>query len=153
MCNTPPIVPCPVRTDEGVQRLMLPDTLDDSVSSRLIVTALDVEVTQQGLEDQGGQQGNPRLQQVDERSVGAELLEDLFGEASLKEPCSIGFPRGEDDCSKAVVHGGIVLRLPSIGDGIVWSEALLIGSVICIGVDDRKMSGTRLSGYSHRPTM
>ena len=74
---------------------MFPDALDDGVPGRLIVTALDVEVAQQGLEDQGGQQGHPRLQQVDECGVGAELKEDLFGEASLEEPCSIDLSWGK----------------------------------------------------------
>ena len=95
MCDTLPIVPCPMSTDEGDQRLMLADALDDGMPGCLIVATLDVEVAQQGLEDQGGQQGNPRLQQVDERGVGAKLLEDLFREASLKEPCSIGLSEGK----------------------------------------------------------
>ena len=153
MCDALPIVPCPMCTDEGVQRLMLSDALDDGIPGCLIVATLDVEVAQQGLEDQGGQQGNPRLQQVDERGVGAKLLEDLFGEASLKEPCSIGLSRGEDDCSEAVVHGGIILRVPSLGDGVAWSEALLIGGVVGIRVDDREVSDLGFSGYPHGPAM
>ena len=62
VCDALPIVPCPMCTDEGVQRLMLSDALDDGMPGCLIVATLDVEVAQQGLEDQGGQQGNPRLQ-------------------------------------------------------------------------------------------
>ena len=54
MCNAPPIVPGPMRTDEGVERLMFPDALDDGVPGCLIIAALDVEVAQQGFEDQGG---------------------------------------------------------------------------------------------------
>ena len=64
---------------------MLPDPFDDGVSSGLIVAALDVEVVEQRFEDQWCQEGHPCFQQVDEGRVGAELFEDLFGEASLKE--------------------------------------------------------------------
>ena len=46
-------------TNQGVERLVLSDALDDGVSGCLVVAALDVEVAQEGLEDQGGQQGNP----------------------------------------------------------------------------------------------
>ena len=66
-------------TDEGVQRLMLSDALDDGMPGCLIVATLDVEVAQQGLEDQGGQQGNPRLQQVDERVLELNCLRISLG--------------------------------------------------------------------------
>ena len=93
-----PIVPGPMGTNQGVERLMFPDALDDGVSGRLVVAALDVEVAQEGLEDQGGQEGNPSFQQVDESGVGAKLLEQRCGEASLKEPCTVsrlsGNPHG-----------------------------------------------------------
>ena len=153
MRNAPPIVPCPMCADEGVERLVFPDTLDDGMPGCLIVAALDVEVAQQGLEDQGGQQCNPSLQQVDESGVGAELLEELCGEASLKEPCSMSLPQNKDDCAEAVVHAGIVLRLPSLGDGVARSEALPIDGVVGIGVDYREMSDSGFSGYLHGPTM
>ena len=81
------------------------------------------------------------------------MLEDLFREASLKEPCSIGLSRGEDDRSEAVVHGGIVLRLPPLGDWVAWPEALPIGGVVGIGVDDREVSDLGFSGYPHGPAV
>ena len=142
-----------MRADEGVERLMFPDALDDGVPGCLIVAAMDVEVAQQGLEDQGGQQCNPSLQQVDESGVGAELLEEFCGEASLKEPCSMILPRCKDDRAEAVVHAAIVLRLPSLGDGVARSEALPIDGVVGIGVYDREMSDSGFSGNPHGPTM
>ena len=60
---------------------MFPDPFDDGMSGGLIVAALYVEVVEQGLEDQRCQEGHPSFQQVDERRVGAELLEDLLGKA------------------------------------------------------------------------
>ena len=146
-------MPRPMRADEGVERLMFPDALDDGVPGCLIVAALDVEVAQQGLEDQGGQQGNPSLQQVDESGVGAKLLEECCGEAPLKEPCTMILPRCKDDRAEAVVHAGIVLRLPSLGDGVARSEALPIGGVVGIGVYDWETSDLGFSRNPHGPTV
>ena len=52
-----------------------------------------------------------------------------------------------------VVHGGKVPRLPSLGDGVARSEALPIGGVVSMGVDDREVSDLWFSGYPHGPTM
>ena len=65
---------------------MFTDPFDDGVSGGLIVAALDVEVIEQGLEDQWCYEGHPSFQQVDKGCVGAELFEDHFGEASQEEP-------------------------------------------------------------------
>ena len=52
MSNAPPIVPRPVCADEGVEGLMLSDSLDDCMSSCLVVAALNVELAEEGFEDQ-----------------------------------------------------------------------------------------------------
>ena len=101
--------------DEGVQWLMLSHSLDDGMSSCLVVATLDVELAKEGLEDQRGQQGHPCFQQVDVGGVGAELSEDLAGEPFLEVPCPTISARWQEDLSPSVVHLGEVLRMP-----IVW---------------------------------
>ena len=100
---------------------MFPHALNDGMPGSLIVAALDVEVAKQRLEDQGGQECNPGLQQVDECSVGAELFEYFFWESALEESDSVRFSRREDDCSKAVVNGAIILWTPTLRDWVAWS--------------------------------
>ena len=79
---------------------MFPCPFDDGVSGCLIVASLDVELMEEGLEDQRGQKCHPCLQQVDERRVGTELFEDLLGEASLKEPYAVLFFGGHKTAPK-----------------------------------------------------
>ena len=121
MCNAPSVVPSPVCTDECIQGLMFPHALNDGVPGSLIVATLDVEVAQQRLEDQGGQERNPCLQQIDECGVGAELFEDFLGESTLEEPYTLGFSRREDDGSKSVVNGAVILWMPTLRDWVAWS--------------------------------
>ena len=74
-------MPRPACANEGVEGLVFPDPFDDGMSGGLIVAALYVEVVEQGLEGQRCQEGHPSFQQVDERRVEAELLEDLLRKA------------------------------------------------------------------------
>ena len=64
-------------------------------------------------------------------------------------------PRRKDDRDEAVVHDGIVLRLPSLGDGVARSEALPIGGVVGIGVYDWETPSPDLGfpGEPHGPTV
>ena len=149
MCYASPVAPGPMGTNQGVERLVLAHALDDGVSGCLVVTALDVEVAQERLKDQGGQEGNPSLQQIDERGVGAELFEYRRGEASLKEPCMVILPWCEDHCAKAIVYTGVVTGLPSLGDGVRRPEALYVCCVVGIGVYDGEAPYLRFSENPH----
>ena len=71
MCYTSSVVPCPVSTDEAIERLMLANAFDQGVTCGLVVATLDVEVTEERLEDEWGDDGDPCLEKVDECGVGA----------------------------------------------------------------------------------
>ena len=74
---------------------MFPHALNDGVPGSLIVATLDVEVAQQRLEDQAGQERNPCLQQIDECGVGAELFEDFLGSRPWKNHTRWDSPSGK----------------------------------------------------------
>ena len=128
---------------------MFPDPFDDGMSGRLSVAALDVELIEQGLEDQRCQECHPCLQQVDESRVGAELFEDLFGKTSLKEPCTVLFSWREEDSPKAVVYCAEVGWAPVCWDRVRWPKESTLGCVVCIGVDDGELSYLEFAWYPH----
>ena len=62
-----------------------------------VVTALDVEVTEERFEEEGCDDGNPGLEKIDEGSVGAELLQDVDWKLALKVPSHSRVAVGKDD--------------------------------------------------------
>ena len=77
MCYTSSLVPGPVGADATIERLMLANALDQGVSCGFVVTALDVEVTEERLKDERCDDGNPCLQKVEACGVEAELFQDV----------------------------------------------------------------------------
>ena len=90
MCNAATVLPGPVGTSEAVWWLMLTNTLDQGVACGFVVTALDVKVTEERLEDEGYDDCNPGFEKIDESSVGAELLQDVDWKLALKVPSHSG---------------------------------------------------------------
>ena len=69
MCKASAFVPCPMCRDEAIQRLVLASSFQQSVSRSLVVTTLDVERVEPGLEDQRCENRHPGLEEVDEGLV------------------------------------------------------------------------------------
>ena len=142
-------MPRPVCADEGVDGLMFSDSLEEGMSSCLILAALNVELAEEGFEDQWCQQCHPCFQQINEGCVGAEQFEDFFGESVLEKPCSMLFSRGKDDCPETIVDCGEVGWIPIFWDRIGGPEVVIVGRVICIGANDGKLHHSQFTWYSH----
>ena len=74
---------------------MLADAFHQGVTCGLVVTTLDVEVTEEEFEDEWGDDGDPCLQKIDECGVGAELLQDVDWKFALEYQATCGLPSGK----------------------------------------------------------
>ena len=97
-----------------------------------VVTALEVKVTEERLDDEGCDDGHPGFDKIDESSVGAELLQDVDWELALKVPGCSRLPIGKEDCPPAIVHGAIILWIPVLLSG---TQSAFSRKVVGVRVD------------------
>ena len=87
------------------------------------------------------------------RGVGAELVQDLFGQSALEVPRTVCCPWWEDDCLPTVLNFCKIVRTSIIWNVIPWLEFGVPCHAIRVCIDDREMSVLDLKRDSHRFAM
>ena len=105
-------MPGPVGTDEAIEKLVFAHTLDQGVTCGLVVATLDVEATEERLEDERGDDGYPGFQKVHTGCVGAELFEDVDRQLALEVPGFLWVAVGKNDRAPTAVHLAVVGGAP-----------------------------------------
>ena len=134
-CARLTVMPCPVCCDEAIQRLVFANSFQQSVSRSLVVTTLDVERVEPGLEDQRCEDRHPGLAEIDEGLVRGKLSCQHGRETPLEVRSSLHITVVEANRCPSVFDLRCLLGVPVWDVRVAWFVHGRSKLEVCVGVD------------------